>query len=109
MKVKELIKILEKLPQNKEVVLEREPDYDYEAIPVIGASLGPIKVGEYLCHGSDDKCRCCEPDGYCIYDDDSIMDVIEEHVILKLNEPYKKIENEYEERKYYWYDKEYEE
>lgn len=104
MKVKALIEVLSNLPEEMEVVLERKPDYNYEAIPVINAEVGPVKIGEYLCQGSDENCQCCEDsDGYCIYDLDGIQDVIEEHVIIKLGEKYKEIENKYEDRNYNWY------
>lgn len=104
MKVKALIKVLSNLPEEMEVVLERRPDDDYEVIPVINAEVGPVKVGEYLCQGRDENCQCCEDgDGYCIYDLDGIQDVIEEHVILKLNEEYEEIRSTRENRNYYWY------
>lgn len=100
MKVKELIEILNKLPQDKEVCLARKPNRNYEVIPVVNAELKPIKIGEHLCDGNE--CGRCDPNDYCIYDD-PIIDDIEEHVILKLNENYEEIKNEYEDRKYQWY------
>lgn len=104
MKVKELIQVLSNLPADKEVCIERRPEYDYEVIPIVNAELGPVKVGEYLCNGSDENCQCCEDgDGYCIYDLDGIQDVIEEHVIIKLGEKYEEIKNKYEDRNYDWY------
>lgn len=100
MKVKELIKVLSNLPEEMEVVLERRPDDDYEAIPVINAEVDYIKVGEHLCHG--DECGMCEIDGYCVHDD-RVRDDLEEHVVLKLNEEYEEIRSTRENRNYYWY------
>lgn len=101
MKVKELIEVLQKLPQDKEICLRRKPNWNYEVIPIVNASLEPVKIGEHLCNGNE--CGYCDPNDYCIYDD-PIIDDIEEHVVLQLNEKYEEIKNEYEDRKYDWYD-----
>ena len=85
MKVKELIKALEKMPQEMEVYIYKETDWDYSAIEIEGADLELVKIGETLDCGQRGKCDACErSDGYCVFNDDGVYDIVEERVVLDI-------------------------
>ena len=85
MKVKELIKALEKMPQEMEVYIYKDTEWDYSAFEIEDANLEPVKVGETLDCGQYDKCGACErSDGYCVFNDDGVYDVVEERVVLDI-------------------------
>ena len=92
MEVKKLIKILKKMPQDAQVFLYQDTEWSYDGLEIKGANLEPICVGHTLdCGETYETCGACQrSDGYCVFNDDGVYDVVEEHVVLDIEfEKYK--------------------
>lgn len=82
MKIKELIEKLKKLPQDKEVYVYENTEWSYDALEIKDATLEPVCVGYTTdCGETMETCGACEG-SYCVFNDDGVYDIIEEHVIL---------------------------